>query len=82
MLAVLRAAGGRVVSRRDLAAAAGLGGLSERRVDGVLVRLRRALPPGTLVTGRGCGWALLPPDVHAMATPSKQPCRPPGTRSS
>ena len=86
MLAVLRAAGGRVVSRADLARAAGLGGLSERRVDGVLVRLRRALPGGVLVTVRGRGWALSPdvaaaPDVHEVGTGPKRASHPGGTRS-
>ena len=59
VLEVLRAAGGRVVSRAELAHGAGLVGLSPRRVDGVLVRLRRALPDGALVTVRGRGWALM-----------------------
>lgn len=59
MLDALRAAGGRVVARADLARAAGLEGLSERRVDGVLVTLRRQLPGGSLVTVRGRGWMLV-----------------------
>lgn len=58
VLAALEAAGGRVLSRADLARAAGLAGLSPRRVDSVLVSLRRRLPPGALVTVRGRGWAL------------------------
>jgi DNA-binding response OmpR family regulator len=58
VLAVLRAAGGRVVARADLAKAAGLDGLSERRVDGVLVSLRRHLPEGAVVSVRGRGWLL------------------------
>lgn len=69
VLEVLRAAAGRVVSRAELASAAGLSGLSERRVDGVLVRLRRALPEGALLTVRGRGWAL---DVHRIGTSRKR----------
>lgn len=73
MLEVLRSAAGRVVSRADLARAAGLDGLSERRVDGVLVRLRRALPDGALITVRGRGWALsAAPDVHPIGTSRKR----------
>ena len=73
VLAVLEAAGGRVVGRAELARAAGLDGLSRRRVDGVLVQLRRVLPEGALVTVRGRGWALAPaPDVHRVGTPRKR----------
>jgi uncharacterized lipoprotein YbaY len=80
VLAVLRAAGGRVVPRDVLTRAAGLSGLSARRVDGVLVRLRRALPPGALVTVRSRGWALVttpeqdPPalGVHQLGTTRKR----------
>jgi DNA-binding response OmpR family regulator len=80
VLAVLEAAGGRVVSRTELARAAGLDGLSPRRVDGVLVRLRRALPVGALVTVRGRGWALLPTsDVHRVGTLRKRAGHPGGT---
>jgi DNA-binding response OmpR family regulator len=64
--AVLRAlaeAGGRVLSRSELTRAAGLAGLSPRRVDSVLVALRRRLPPGTVLTVRGRGWALAQPDA-------------------
>jgi DNA-binding response OmpR family regulator len=82
VLRVLREAGGRVVSRADLARAAGLGGLSERRVDGVLVRLRRALPEGALVTVRGRGWALASPEPHEVGTDRKRPRRPAGTPPS
>lgn len=59
VLAALRAAGGRVVSRGDLARSAGLEGLSARRVDSVLVAVRRQLPRGALVTVRGRGWMLV-----------------------
>ena len=61
VLAVLEAARGRVVARDELARAAGLQGLSRRRVDGVLVGLRRVLPVGALVSVRRRGWALVPP---------------------
>ena len=73
VLAVLQDAGGRVVARDVLARAAGLGGLSARRVDGVLVRLRRELPVGALVTVRGRGWALVKPDRSADRTPGHDP---------
>jgi len=77
VLAVLRAADGRVVARDALARAAGLGGLSARRVDSVLVRLRRVLPEGSLVTVRGRGWALVPPPtVHQVGTGRKRASHP------
>lgn len=80
VLAALEAAGGRVLSRSELARAAGLAGLSERRVDGVLVGLRRVLPDGALVTVRGRGWALAPtPYVHELGTASKRGSHPRGT---
>jgi len=59
VLTALRKADGRVVSRAELARAAGVEALSARRVDGVLVGLRRVLPHGSLVTVRGRGWALV-----------------------
>ena len=80
VLAVLRAAAGRVVSRTELAQAAGLADLSARRVDGVLVGLRRVLPAGRLVTVRGRGWALaadVPP--HEVGTAQKRGSHPRGT---
>jgi len=76
VLGVLVAAHGRVVSRADLTRAAGLDGLSERRVDGVLVSLRRILPQGALVTVRGRGWAL---NVHELGTSRKRGSRLPET---
>ena len=84
VLAALQAAGGRVVSRAELARTAGLAGLSPRRVDGVLVRLRRVLPDGALVTVRGRGWALVPAlvatlDVHRLGTLRKRAGHPGGT---
>ena len=83
VLAVLQQAQGRVVSRVELARAAGLDGLSERRVDGVLVLLRRVLPSGALVTVRGRGWALVgPPGVHQLGTLPKRASHAPGTRSA
>ena len=57
--AVLEAlARGRVVSRAELARAAGLEGLSERRCDGLLVELRRDLGPDVLRNLRRRGWIL------------------------
>ena len=67
-------AGGRVVGRTELARASGLAGLSPRRVDAVLVALRRRLGPDAVVTVRGRGWMLAPgraAAVHEVGTDRK-----------
>jgi DNA-binding winged helix-turn-helix (wHTH) protein len=58
VLQVLLASRGRVISRRDLARRAGLADLSERRCDSLLVAIRRALGPTSVVTVRSRGWML------------------------
>lgn len=58
MLAVLVANHRRVVGRRELARAAGLAELSDRRCDSVLVGVRRMLGPDSIVTVRSRGWRL------------------------
>jgi DNA-binding response OmpR family regulator len=60
VLAVLHANRGRVVSRRELARQAGLGEMSERRCDSVLVGVRRQLGPDAVITVRSRGWMLSP----------------------
>lgn len=67
MLAVLVASKGRVVSRRELSRQAGLGELSERRCDSVLVTLRRRLGTDALITVRSRGW-MLAPEAESAAT--------------
>jgi DNA-binding winged helix-turn-helix (wHTH) protein len=56
VLRVLVDADGKVVSRADLARRAGLETLSARRVDSVLVNIRRAIGDEHIVTVRGRGW--------------------------
>jgi DNA-binding winged helix-turn-helix (wHTH) protein len=58
VLSVLLANRGRVISRRELARRAGLADLSERRCDSLLVAIRRALGPNSVVTVRSRGWML------------------------
>lgn len=58
VLRVLSERAGRVVSRASLADLAGLDGLSARRVDALIVELRRVLPAGAILTVRRRGWML------------------------
>ncbi|MEO8264153.1 MAG: helix-turn-helix domain-containing protein [Ilumatobacteraceae bacterium] len=67
VLSVLLANRGRVISRRELARRAGLADLSERRCDSLLVAIRRALGPNSLVTVRSRGWMLSDDVVDAAA---------------
>ena len=58
VLAVLREADGRVLSRREIARRAGLLDASPRRADAIVVQLRRRLGEGAIRTVRRRGWAL------------------------
>ena len=62
VLDALERARPRVLSRAALAAAAGLDGLSERRVDALLIGVRREIGDDAVVTVRGRGWRLALPD--------------------
>jgi len=57
VLRVLIQRAGKVTSREDLNKLAGLSG-SQRRCESVLVKLRRALGDGSIVTVRRRGWML------------------------
>ncbi len=65
VLDALERARPRVLSREALAAAAGLDGLSARRVDALLTGVRRAIGESAVVTVRGRGWRLVTPDERA-----------------
>ena len=59
---------GRVISRRELARRAGLANLSERRCDSLLVAIRRALGPDSVLTVRSRGWMLTDQAIDAAAS--------------
>jgi DNA-binding response OmpR family regulator len=67
VLTVLLANRGRVISRRELARRAGLANLSERRCDSLLVAIRRALGPNSVVTVRSRGWMLSDEAIDAAS---------------
>jgi DNA-binding response OmpR family regulator len=67
VLGVLLANRGRVISRRELARRAGLTNLSERRCDSLLVAIRRALGPQSVVTVRSRGWMLSDEAIDAAS---------------
>ena len=67
VLSVLLANRGRVISRRELARRAGLASLSERRCDSLLVAIRRALGPQSVVTVRSRGWMLSDEAIDAAS---------------
>jgi DNA-binding response OmpR family regulator len=58
---VLEANSGRVLSRHEIARAAGIGDLSERRCDSLIVGVRRAVGPERVRTVRRRGWMLTHP---------------------
>jgi DNA-binding response OmpR family regulator len=66
VLAALQLAEGRVIGRAELAARSGLGDLSARRVDSILVGLRRNLGEGSIVTVRARGWRLASPTTREV----------------
>lgn len=57
----------RVVGRRELARAAGLATLSQRRCDSVLVGVRRLLGADSIITVRSRGWRLAPAAAEQAA---------------
>ena len=60
VLRILVEQGGRVISRHELARRCGLTELHERRCDSILVHVRHALGPDSIVTVRRRGWMLRP----------------------
>ena len=64
MLAVLVEHHRRVIGRRELARLAGMADLNDRRCDSVLLNIRRALGPDSIITVRSRGWMLAPDAVE------------------
>ncbi len=58
VLDAILASRGRVITRTELARAANLHPLQSRRVDVLLVNVRRALHPEELINVRSRGWML------------------------
>ncbi len=58
----------RVIGRRELSRLAGLANLNERRCDSVLVGIRKALGPDSVVAVRSRGWRLSDNVVAAAAS--------------
>jgi hypothetical protein len=56
-----------VISRHELARRCGLTELHERRCDSILVHVRQALGPDSIVTVRRRGW-MLHPEALGRAT--------------
>lgn len=69
-LAVLVAFAGRVVSREVLARRSGLRDRGQRRVDSLLVGIRKALGPDAITTVRSRGWIL---HLDKIAVPGAEP---------
>lgn len=67
VLAALADQAGRVISRPELARRAGLRDLSERRVDSIIVVIRRALGAESIRTIRRRGWMLETDSVAAAS---------------
>jgi DNA-binding response OmpR family regulator len=64
VLGTLADAGGRVVSRTELARGAGLRHASPRRAESLLVTVRRVIGDDAVRTVRGRGWALQPQHIR------------------
>jgi DNA-binding winged helix-turn-helix (wHTH) protein len=67
VLAALLANRGRVVNRHELARLAGIANCTERRIDSLLVGVRRALGADSIVTVRRRGWMLTEAAADAAA---------------
>ncbi len=71
VLEALRRAPNRVLSRHELSRIAGLGSTQSRRVDVLLVRIRRTLDGEAIINVRNRGWRLMQlreVDVGSMAS--------------
>jgi DNA-binding response OmpR family regulator len=75
-LDLLLAGNGRVVGRIELTRALGIPSMQSRRVDVVLVQVRKVIGEDRLVNVRNRGWRIVPPTV------STEPSEPHGASRS
>jgi DNA-binding response OmpR family regulator len=69
LVELLRSSNGRVFGRTELARAAGIAPANSRRIDVLLVSVRRSLGAEAIVNVRNRGWRYVMPQATGSDTP-------------